>query len=148
MPTLTESIAGWWSRFGDLTGQFQPQVGIATETAPRESPEWDTCIDELRKIRSDASVLGDTPPNATAIDAGLRWIAYLRTHCPTAPPTCIIAEPGGGLIIDRRVVLSDGRESICELTFYNDGRAELTAYLNGRVESLMDISLNPETQVD
>lgn len=146
MPTSTESIAGWWSRFDDFPGQYLSQAGIATEIAPRESPEWDNCIDQLLRIRTDASALGDTPPNSQAIDAGLRWIAYLRKQCPTDPPTYIIAEPGGGLIIDRRVVLPDGQESICELTFYNDGRAEFTAYLNGRVESLTDIPLNPEPQ--
>ncbi len=145
MPTTSESISGWFSRFGDVVGPFLPQDGIATETQPRESPEWNICIDELLKVRTNASALGEVPPNPTAIDAGLRWLIYLQKQCPAAPPTCIIAEPGGGLIIDRRVVLEDGQESICELTFYNNGRAEFTVYLNGRVEDLEDIPLDPET---
>jgi hypothetical protein len=145
MFTLTDSISGWTNQFGNSQGAFLPQVGIATETAHRESPEWLKCIDELLKIWSDPSALGDTPPNQKAIDAGLSWIAYLRKRCPTAPPTCIIPEPGGGLIIDRRDTLADGRESIYELTFYNDGRAEMTVYVDGRVEILSDIAPNPGT---
>jgi hypothetical protein len=140
-----DSISAWSSQFAESPGPLLLQDGIATETARWESPEWLKCMDELLKIRSDASALGDTPPNQKAIDAGLRWIAYLKKQCPTAPPTCIISEPGGGLIIDRRDVLPDGRESICELTFYNDGRAKMTRYLDGRVENLLDIAANPAT---
>jgi hypothetical protein len=143
MSKLIESIAGWRNADGDVGRGLLPQDGIATETGVRESPEWARCIDELLRIRSDTSMLGDTAPSQVAIDAGLVWIAELRGRFPMEPPTCIIAEPGGGLIIDRRVVLPDGRESICELTFYNDGRAELTSYVAGRVEALFEIPRNP-----
>ncbi|MFM7160330.1 MAG: hypothetical protein ACKOGA_01860 [Planctomycetaceae bacterium] len=144
MLTRTDFLSGWRHQLDETPTPFLPQEGIATETTHGESPEWPKCIDELLKIRSDPSALGDTPPNRQAIDAALTWIAYLRKQFPTAPPTCIIPEPGGGLIIDRRDTLADGRESICELTFSNDGRAEMTVYLDGRVESLADIDPNPE----
>ena len=143
MPTLTDCIANWETDCLLPDTPFVGQDSIATEDQQTESPAWETCLNALLQVWSDSSSLAEPQPNRLAIAAAIDWIAFLRKRFPGAPPTCIIPEPGGGIIVERRVALPNGTECLCELTFYNDARAERTDYLNGRVSQMTSIPLNP-----
>lgn len=145
MPTLTENIASWDEDALSSGQQFAQQDYIATEATQTESPEWKDCIDALLRIMGDASSNDDdVPPTHDSIVAALSWIVYLRKRFPTAPPTCIMSEPAGGVIVERRVQLSGGRQFLSELTFYNDGSAERTDYCNGRIWQMTPILQKPD----
>ena len=144
MPTLTDTIASWEEKslFPDI--QFVSQDTISTEFQPKESAEWEVCIDSLLEIWWDSPSPDSPRPNPSAIAAAIAWIAYFREQFPGDPPTCIIPEPDGGIIVERRVKLRDGHEYLSELTFYNDGRAERTDYSNGRVLQMTSIPRYPQ----
>lgn len=143
MATLNDNIASWEEECLLPETQFQSQDTIATEAQLKESPEWERCVDALLGIWSDPSPLDAPQPNRSAIEAAIEWVAFLRKRFPSAPPTCIIPEPDGGIIVERRVDLDNGHECVCELTFYNDGRAERTDYHDGRVLQLAAIPWQP-----
>lgn len=146
MQTSTDTIASWEERPNLADALFQQDV-IATEVGLQESPEWRACIDALLRTWTEASqgLQSDVVfPSRSAIQSALTWIAFLRMRFPFAPPTCIVPEPDGGLIVERRVTRPDGREYVWELTFYNDGPAEATTYVDGRVIELGQIPRQPE----
>lgn len=139
MPTLTDHIASWEEECLLPDTQFVGQDKIATEAQPLESPEWEICLDALLQIWSDSSPIGDPKPSRSAIAAAIAWVAFLRKRFPSAPPTCIVPEPDGGIIVERRATLPNGHECMCELTFYNDESAERTDYVDGRVVQMSSI---------
>jgi hypothetical protein len=147
MTILTENIASnWESANNDSQVQFAQQDGIATESRQEEHPAWEESIDALLKIWEDASSLReacDEAPAQNAIEAAIRWIAWLRKRFPNDPPTCIVPEPGGGIIVERRTKSAGGHDFILELTFYNNGEAELTEFIDGRVRCMDPISPFP-----
>jgi hypothetical protein len=143
MSTLTDSITSWGEDRLRSEDPFLGQDIIATEAQQRESPEWEVCIDALLRIWSDSSSLDEPQPNRSAIEAAISWTAFLRKRFPSDPPTCIIPEPDGGVIIERRVRMASGHEWLCELTFYNDERAERTDYYDGRVVQVAAIPRQP-----
>lgn len=145
MPTLIDNIASWNESYRFSESPFLRQDGIATETQQDVSPEWGDCIDALLGIWSNPSSIDTTQPNRSTIEAAFAWLAFLRKQFPSAPPTCIIPEPAGGLIIERRVNVANGHEFLCELTFYNDERAERTDYFDGRIVHMGPIPRNPNT---
>jgi hypothetical protein len=118
---------------------------IATELQPVEDPAWGNCIDALLELLSHPDeIAGGVSPTRISVDAALHWLCYLRSHHPTAPPTYITREPQGGIIIERRSHRSsDGAELIVEITIYNNETAELTIYLNGRVEEMQQVEFAP-----
>lgn len=145
--TATSNRSPNWEDASPFVEQrFVDQDGISTESQQRESPEWDVCVDALLKIWSDQSTLEEPRPTRCAIESALIWVAMLRRQFPTAPPTCIIPEPNGGIIVERRGRGPNGIESVCELTFYNNEHAERTDYLNGRLLSITPIVWRPRPQ--
>lgn len=146
MTILTENIASWDEDclFPDV--QFARQDNIATESQQQESLAWEVCVDALLKIWTDSSSLGDPKPNRSAIEAAIAWVAFLRKRFPSAPPTCITPEPNGGIIVERREVWPNGQVWLSELTFYNDGNAERTDYVDGRVMQMSMLPLRPQSQ--
>lgn len=148
MPTLTDNIASWEEEYLLPEAQFQGQDSIATESRQQESAEWEVCVDALLNALcrswSDSSPVDAPQPNRTAIGAAIAWLAYLRRRFPTAPPTCIVPVPDGGVIVERREKLANGHECVCELTFYNDGHAERTDYYDGRVLQMLPITHQPD----
>jgi hypothetical protein len=143
VPTLDDNIASWNESHRFTEPPFLSQDGIATETQPDVSPEWGNCIDALLGIVSDPTSIDTPRPNRSTIEAAFAWLAFLKKQFPSAPPTCIIPEPAGGLIIERRVNLANGHEVLCELTFYNDERAERTDYYDGRIIQIGPLPRNP-----
>ena len=73
-------------------------------------------------------------PNPDAVKSALSWLAVLRKQAP--PPTCIVPEPAGGIIVEWR---SGSRGLILELTFYNTGKAEWTEFVGGKVVNMKAI---------
>ena len=113
---------------------------IATEEQQSEIPAWEECINALLKSYAKALALDDAcdpHPNRTAIGAAIAWIAFLRKESPKSPPTYITQEPDGGIIVERRFQSSSGNDCLWQLTFYNDGRAERTDYVNGRIRQMI-----------
>jgi hypothetical protein len=144
MAILTDGIASWTEDFG--TNQHYLTVDdIATESRQSESPVWEVCIDSLLKLWADPSQGGDCtePPSRESIAAAIEWITILRKRFPQAPPTFIAPEPAGGVIVERRVQSNNSHDCICELTFYNSGRAERTDYRDGKVLEICEISYLP-----
>jgi len=146
MLALTENNAtrGWAETEDNATCGRAETDSIATELEQAESPLWEECmnalLDILHRFKSEAT--DNELPNPTAIHAALSWITFLRKEFPCQPPTYVVAEPGGGIIVERRARIT-GKDSLCELTFYNDGRAERTDYINGRVVEMLPIQQNP-----
>jgi hypothetical protein len=144
MQTLTDNIASWEESFLSQEQQFAGQGSIATESEPSESPAWEVCIDALLQLLTQSPTPGlEPPPNGDAIKAALSWVAFLKRRFPGDPPTCIIREPSGGVIVERRAQLLNGSDCLCELTFYNDGSAERTDYFNGKIRQMVSIPPRP-----
>ena len=143
MPAIIDNIASWEEECLLPEAHLAGQDSIATESQQKESPVWEICIDALLKIWEDSSAICDPQPNRQAIEAATRWVDVLRRRFPGAPPTCIIPEPEGGIIVERRQRLPNGQEVLCELTFYNDARAERTDYLDGHVLHMSSIPWRP-----
>ena len=120
--------------------------GIATESAPSPDPKWGHCIDALldtlRALASEDEQEEDAPTHAT-VKAGLQWLQVLKSRFPGAPPTLVIPEPGGGLIIERRGHADAGEEVSVDITLYNDGRAENTVYRDGHVVHMAPVPFWP-----
>lgn len=133
MRTLSDNIASWEAEYFRPEFTFVEQDAIATESQQEERPEWELCIDALLQTWSALASLDVPQPSRSAIEAAIAWVAFLRKRFPSEPPTCIIPEPDGGIIVERRVRLANGRECVCELTFYNNGLAERTDYYDGRI---------------
>ena len=146
MPATTDGIATWEEDIRLSRNRFLESGGITTEAGPEESPAWDKIYNALLDMgvnsQSGASQDGDRP-NGTAISAALNWISLHRKLYPVAPPTCVIPEPSGGIIIERRKRCRDGRDCLHELTFYNNGSAESTIYVDGRIISMNPMPVNP-----
>ncbi|MFO7904157.1 MAG: hypothetical protein ACQESR_20755 [Planctomycetota bacterium] len=145
MRVRIDRIASSADDLGASDRPFTDQDSIATESQQAESPAWAECIDALLRVFSECSALDsdDPRPNHVATRAALAWIAYLRNQFPQEPPTYIVPEPDGGLIVERRVTLPTREDCLCELTFYNDGHAERTDYVNGRIREINPIPQHP-----
>lgn len=133
MKTLSDNIASWEQEHLLPKFEFVEQDSIATESQQEERPEWELCIDALLQTWKDQASLAAPQPSRLSIEAAIAWVAFLRKRFPSEPPTCIIPEPDGGIIIERRVTSDDGHECVCELTFYNNESAERTDYYDGRI---------------
>lgn len=90
--------------------------------------EWEKCLDALRGMAD----LQHRP----SITAALLWLGSQRQQFPDDPPTCIIAEPDGGIIVERRVTTT-WHEHVYEMTFYDDGSREQTEYCDGRIVKMI-----------
>ncbi len=145
MTTSASTIASWEEDCDSSESRFNGHDSIATEAQPLASPVWQDCIDSLLKLWVGAAMpppAWESPPNRRAIEAAIAWIAFLCKQYPNSPPTCITPEPAGGIIVERRVPTPNG-DSLCELTFYNDGIAERTDYFNGRILQMNSIPPSP-----
>ncbi len=143
MSILSDDIASSFER-GRLYGTSSEELeSIATEVQMRADPEWDACIDALIKVWQDSSSLSDPKPNRSAIESALKWTIHLKKRFPSDPPTCIIPEPNGGIIVERRFTSANGGEYLWELTFYNHGSNERTDYVDGRVLRMISIPRDP-----
>lgn len=140
---LTEHITSWEEECLLPETPYSSQDSIATESQQKESPEWEACVDALLRIWSDSSALDEPRPSWSTLEAAIAWIAFLKKRFPDAPPTCIVPEPDGGVIVERRMRLENGHECVCELTFYNDGRVERTDYYDGRILQMTPIPRQP-----
>ena len=147
MTAKSNGIASWEENFQLPKDRFVEDAGsgITTEAEPEENPVWDKIYNALLDLgvnaQSNAIQDGDHP-NGMAISTALSWISFLRKQHPVDPPTCVIPEPSGGIIIERRARCRAGHDYLYELTFYNDGSAESTVYFDGRVVSMNPIPAN------
>jgi len=143
----TENIASNWGQAGDeYQLRFSQQDGIATESQQEEHPAWEKSIDALLELWKHPASAGegyDAPPSRDAIEAAIDWLATLRKHFPEQPPTYIVAEPSGGIIVERRGKFADKYDCICQFTFYNNHKAERTDYIEGRVQKISPIPFRP-----
>lgn len=138
------SVATWPELEDDVLPERLLGSQIATEPRVAPDPAWEKCIDALLGVREQPPDDGlIVPPNRAAIDAALRWITYWRVVSPHEPPSLITAEPGGGILIEwsDSKVPAQGRTR--ELTCYNSGLAEFTAYDRGRVVAMFPVSYHP-----
>ncbi|MEX0794147.1 MAG: hypothetical protein WD045_13510 [Pirellulaceae bacterium] len=140
MNTFPESIASTWDDVDNMSHwPLLDRDSIATESQQEEFPAWQKSIDALLRIWEEASSVGegyDEAPAQNAIEAAIRWTAWLRKRFPSDPPTCIVPEPSGGIIVERRTKSVAGHDFIFELTFYNNGEAEWTEFIDGRVRRM------------
>ena len=141
------SIASWPPASpSEDAGYGQRTTSIATVSPDAGVRSlWGSSIDEL------LALLKRTPPhhapdhdapNQASIKAAITWLDRLRDRFPDAPPTMILPEPAGGLIIECRIRLDAGTECIFELTLYNDRRAEWTVYVDGKVMEMTPVPFN------
>ena len=149
MTTLSSPGIASWS-----TDPLEPNAAshteaassIATTTAHQPAPQWEHCLDAMIDERRRAARMTSRDkdaPSLEAIDAAMQWLVWLKQDFPHAPPTSVSPEPGGGLIIERRARQSDGHEFISELTLYNDGQAEMTYFMDGKVLEIIDVPFDP-----
>lgn len=139
MPRLNDGIVSWDEGVQPYVDQLSERAGITTEAEPKEDPRWGESIDALLIAWSESAPLqreGDERPCRVAIGEALSWAAFLRKRHPQAPPTCIVPEPSGGIIMERRSRAPSGHDYLCELTFYNNGSSEITEYFDGRVQQI------------
>ena len=144
MQTIDNSRIASWDEVDDAF--VDGEESIATESQQDQSRVWNECIDALLRIWCDDEQPDDgtsVRPSRAAIEAALTWLSLLQRQFPTLPPTMIMAEPAGGIIIERRVQLANGDDMLSEFTFYNDMRAEGTFYRNGKIFSMAPIPLSP-----
>lgn len=139
------SAIATWDEF-EIDSKSRPlNESIATEPAREVNPAWESCINAL----VDAWYLVDdgivVPPNRAAISAACQWLIYLRSLYPSSPPSLIVREPNGGIIIQQRNRSIDGHEHLFELTLYNDGKAEVTQYIDGRIVTMRFVPTIPST---
>lgn len=142
MSTLSPtSIASWPTTPADIDiAGDHGENSIATTTASQRPPQWDNCLNALLGVRRDAARQQnrDTDaPSLEVLEAAMQWLVWLREFYPQLPPTSVIPEPAGGLIIERRAP-----EIIYELTLYNDLRAEMTYYENNKVIDMIEVPFN------
>lgn len=128
--------------------EFEPECteSISTEDKVEEHPEWKKCIDAMLAKLSIVNCnlnSSDDGPNTLSITNALKWLQVLRSKYPQIPPTCIVPEPGGGIII-QRISVTFRREWIAEFTLYNNGTAEYCRYESGKVVELKDIPAVPK----
>jgi hypothetical protein len=142
MATLTENFSSWEDDGHSSAQLFMRQNGIATEAHAVENSGWEESINALLDLKAQGQPGFEenaAGPNDQAIETALCWLIFLRKRFPSAPPTCVIPEPAGGIIVERRASLPGGQDQLCELTFYNDGNAEQTDYLDGRIVRMVPI---------
>ena len=142
MTAITQNIATW-DQIYCSESQFEKQYSIATESMPAENPEWEKCTSSLEEIWRDPSLLEDPRPNLQTIQKVICWLYYLRKIFPYNPPSCIIPEPTGGIIVDFRTKPAGGKEIIYEFTFCNDRKPEYTEYLDGRIQMMSEMGEYP-----
>lgn len=149
MTTLSShGIASWSTdpEAPNVASHAEAASTIATTTAHPPAPQWEHCLDAMIDEHRRAARMtsrDEDAPSLEAIDAAMQWLVWLKQDFPHAPPTSVTPEPGGGLIIERRARQSDGHEVISELTLYNDGRAEMTYFVNGKVLEIIDVPFAP-----
>src|SRR5690606_37367977 len=115
-----------------------PGAGPDAAGEPVESAEWPKCVDSLSAMLSSQTEADEdaAAPDRDAIVTAMRYLQALRRQYPNAPPTLIVPEPAGGIIVERRITSAEGDDVIVELTFYNDSTIESTVYRNGKVISM------------
>lgn len=149
MTTLNSPGIASWSTdpfVPNFDSHAEAASSIATTTAHQPAPQWEHCLDAMIDERRRAARMpsrDEDAPSLEAIDAAMQWLVWLKQDFPHAPPTSVTPEPGGGLIIERRARQSDGHEFISELTLYNDGRAEMTYFADGKVLEIIDVPFLP-----
>lgn len=83
---------------------------------------WDRCLDALTKLH------GCEWCSTSVIECAIRWIEILRKRYPDKPPTLIIDNCDGGLILER--TYCDLIESI---EILSDKTVEYTRFVDGEV---------------
>ena len=144
MQLAANSCEGWGDGLFSDGYDFQDQDSIATESHPTENPAWKTCIDCLLEAFLRSATVeadDDCSPSRIAVESALSFVARLKDQAPDLPPTCIIPDPNGGLIVERRTKRANGDDFICELAFSNDGTCEATSFLNGKVVQMVEFPL-------
>jgi hypothetical protein len=151
--SLTDGRTSAWT--GNELDTFGEDIeSIATEcgSATSDAQSWTESIDALLGVLldmwgqygrgNDGSIVDDEfTPTCDTIQAAIAWLAFLRRHVvPSLPPTCIIPEPGGGLIVEHR---DQQRRCVWELSLYNEGTAEFTVYQNGKVKDIIEVRMFP-----
>jgi hypothetical protein len=131
------------------SGTVGPGIGQVRgiETESEVDPKWEECQDALLDVLCTDSDYWEeqmvTPPNRRAIGAAIQWLRFLRASYPVAPPTLITAEPAGGIVVELTSRRSTGQEMVVEFTFYNNGHAENTVFIDRRVKQMVDIPFAP-----
>lgn len=104
-----------------------------------ESQKWEQCIDALLGTLSSEFDADEAPPSRSTILSTLIFLQKSRRVAPFEPPTCIITDPRGGLIVERLTEPAVGHSQLFQYTFLNDGTADLTIYNDGIVEDIYQI---------
>lgn len=134
--------------YSEYSGYEQVEKSdISTETQQTPSQKWSECLNVLLAAWKSSNIHDDESPNRKSLEHAMTWIHLLSKKYPSSPPTCIIPEPSGGIIVEQ-VTEKNGNQYIVELTFYNSGSAEITYYVNGKVKKLEPIQTRFEKQVD
>lgn len=111
-----------------------PQEGVSTEFNLQRHPAWDQSLHALMDELEAASLSADNDnPSRNAIISAGNILAGLREKTPFFPPTLIIKEPCGGIIIEWQITNPVGDKYLQELTVYNDCRVEIIVFKNGKV---------------
>jgi hypothetical protein len=128
MQTLNQACLSRW----DEVNHRNSEVG---ESRQGESAQWPECIDSLSAMLAsrNGTDVDSTAPSREAITTAMRYLQALRRQYPQGPPTLIVPEPAGGIIVERRITSAEGDDVIVELMFSNDSAIESTLYRNGKV---------------
>lgn len=136
---------------GNIASSFEPVVDIYSRGTTEISTlhdsyelcwenEWDLVEKALLNGAREAAPAGDEGvPNHTAYRNALEWLSKLRKCDPSAPPTTVMPEPAGGILLERRWTDMYGNRFVVEITCYNDGKSEYVVMRNEKILEMIEI---------
>lgn len=136
---------------GNIASSFEPNGDSSTSPTTEISSVcdpyvscWENEWDQVEKALLDGARKAvpqceDGAPNRTAYFNALRWLSKLRNRHPSAPPTTVIPEPAGGIILERRWTDMHGNRFVFEITSYNDGKSEYVLMRNEKILEMLEI---------
>jgi len=123
---------------------------IASESGQEISPAWDASIEALWKCRDNCGQLNESDyprPSKSAIQAAIAWLVFLKRQNTQLIPSFVAPSPEGGIIVDRCYTSPGGHDHVSEMIFLNDGSAEKTEYIDGKIKSMQPIPMLPPTNM-
>lgn len=117
------------------------EARIATEANRCAEAGWQNAIDSLLTLwkETGSDQKDESAPTQVSIERAITYLFRLRGLAPDSPPTLVVREPAGGIIIERCDEDPSYGQVIDEYTFYNDGKVEYTFYLNGKIVELVEL---------
>lgn len=138
MTTTTQS--NWLASDSNYTSTLPGNAGSSLTTSPDLlSPKWNEIYDGLIllwKNTPNRAQSDHEEPTRAAIQSALQIVLELKSRYPMLPPTGMMPDGSGGIILERR----DGN-ILRSFTFYSDGLSVLDIFNDGRMLASYDFAL-------